>query len=111
MQQIKDFVADGSRYPYDFKLCTAKKGWAQFDTKQDASYYGNWVNPTSMELVSYCEGDSTYTKCESEAEFAATLLEMINWHKEREYFIGIDGMCRSEIIERFTALGFATYLH
>ena len=33
------------RYVYDFSVCTYEKGWAQIDTRQDASYYGTWTNP------------------------------------------------------------------
>ena len=29
----------GDRYLYDFGLCSYKKGWAQVDTAQDASYF------------------------------------------------------------------------
>lgn len=99
------------RYAFDFKTCTADKGWAQMDTKQDASYYGVWVNPTLRKLVSYCEGDVTFQECETDAEFTTELQSWIDWQKGAGYFIGIDGMCRPEIIEAFTRLGFAADLH
>ena len=49
----------GDRYVYDFGLCSYKKGWAQFDTAQDARYFGTWANPTRLIIFSYCKGDTT----------------------------------------------------
>jgi hypothetical protein len=99
------------RYKFDFRECRARNGWAQLDTKQDASYFGNWINPVTLELVSYCEGDTTHTKCEDEADFIATVRECVRWHTEAGYFIGIDGMCEPSIIEAFTRMGMAELLH
>ena len=104
-----EIMAD--RYKYDFRKCTSTDGWAQLDTKQDASYFGNWVNPLTLELMSYCEGDTTHTQCESEADFIATVRECVQWHSERGYFIGIDGMFEPRIIEAFTRMGMAEFLH
>ncbi len=28
------------RYRFDFRLCTKEKGWTQYDTNQDAWYFG-----------------------------------------------------------------------
>ena len=98
---VKGFVPMGDRYVYDFKLCRGVDGWAQLDTRQDASYYGNWVHPTQFKLMSYSEGDVTLTECQDEADFIETLRICIDWHSEREYFIGIDappGRCRDELI-------------
>src|SRR5262245_46237558 len=69
-------LIDDDRYRYDGKICANSKGWAQADTRQDAPYYGNWVNPLTLELFSYCEGDLTHTQCEDEQDFIATLQEM-----------------------------------
>lgn len=41
----RGFECMSDRYKYDFRLCTSANGWAQLDTKQDASYFGNWINP------------------------------------------------------------------
>jgi hypothetical protein len=111
MQKFKNHTQNGDRYTYDFRKCTSDKGWAQLDTKQDASYYGNWVNPLTFELMSYCEGDICHTKCANADEFKVELAETVAWQRERNYFKGIDGMCRPEIIAALTALGFAGDLH
>jgi hypothetical protein len=60
------FVLDGSRYQLDTAL---PKDFAQLDTSEDASYYGNWASAKRLVLVSYCEGDCTTTKCETIEEF------------------------------------------
>lgn len=99
------------RYKYDFRSCTSSDGWAQLDTRQDASYYGNWINPLTFKLMSYCEGDVTLTECNDAEDFTATVRECVQWHKERDYFIGIDGMCTPAIIDAFTRLGMAEFLH
>ena len=107
----RGFTPDGDRYDFDFRLCRSINGWAQFDTSQDASYYGNWVNPLTLEMASHCEGDQTHTKYDDEAEFIAGLTELIRWHEEHGYQPKIDGMCNEAIIAAFTRLGFAEHLH
>lgn len=101
----------GDRYKFDFKLCTSAKGWAQLDTRQDASYYGNWINPLSRELVSYAEGDLTHTLCEDDADFVATVRECCRWHKAAGYFLGIDPGLNPAIEAAFRRLGLAEFLH
>jgi len=32
-------------------------GWYQADTRQDARYYGNWVNFDKRAFICYAEGD------------------------------------------------------
>ena len=100
------------RYKWDFKLCTLAKGWAQLDTRQDAPYFGNWINPVTRQLMSYCEGDTVFTECEDDADFVTTVREACEWHKERGYFIGIDtGWGANEIEAAFLRLGLEEYLH
>jgi hypothetical protein len=107
----RDFATLSDRYVYDFRYCHYRDGWAQLDTRQDASYYGNWINPISLRLFSYCEGDLALTECDSETDFIATVRECVAWHRERDYFVGIDAMCSVPIIEAFTRMGLAEFLH
>lgn len=111
MKVTTNFNPVGDRYSFDFKKCVPSDGWAQLDTKQDASYYGNWVNPLKLELLSYCEGDITHTQCETETEFVRTLTATIQWHAERAFNPKIDGMCNTTIIEAFERLGFKECMH
>jgi hypothetical protein len=104
-----EFMAD--RYKYDFRNCTPADGWAQLDTRQDASYFGNWINPLTLQLMSYCEGDTTFTQCHDRADFIATARECVQWHQDAGYFIGIDGMRDPAIIAAFTEMGLGELLH
>ena len=111
MKVTRAFEPMGDRYRYDFKLCHFRDGWAQLDTKQDAWYYGNWINPLTLRLCSYAEGDVVVTECADAAEFVTAVREACEWQKQAGYFIGIDGMCSTPIIEAVTRMGLAEYLH
>jgi hypothetical protein len=50
------------RYVYDFKHLTPPD-WKQFDTHQDASYFGMWVNVEKLMTFTYCEGDRILVVC------------------------------------------------
>jgi len=66
----------GDRYRYDFKICTTEKGWRQFDTDQDAHYFGVWVNMEKRQTFTYCEGDTVLVICPTAESFAAELDSM-----------------------------------
>ena len=53
----KGFIFGGDRYRFDFNLCLPFNGWKQYDTDQDAWYFGCWVNVIELSVVSYVEGD------------------------------------------------------
>jgi len=40
----RSFEGDIDRYKFDFGLCSYSKGWIQFDTDQDAWYFGVWIH-------------------------------------------------------------------
>jgi hypothetical protein len=115
IERITEF-APADRYLYDFGACSSGKGWAQVDTKQDASYYGTWTNPERREIFTYCEGDTTLIRCGTDDEFCAELRKVIEWNKEAGYWLGIDpgwpnGEPCKRITAAFTRLGLAEYLH
>jgi hypothetical protein len=111
MELTLGFKPMGDRYVYDFKNCNYSDGWAQLDTKQDASYYGNWINPSKRLLFSYAEGDTVLTTCTDDEDFITAVRECCDWHKERGYFIGIDAMCVPEIEAEFDRMGLGEFLH
>jgi hypothetical protein len=45
------------RYEYDFDRCPPREGWQQYDTSQDAHYFGVWVHVGRQIIVTYAEGD------------------------------------------------------
>ncbi len=109
---IERTFSPADRYKYDFRLCTAEKGWAQIDTSQDASYFGQWINPTTREILSYCEGDVTLTKCETDAELVAEIAKMKAWNATQDHrFIGIDPGFNEALQAAIAAAGLTEYLH
>ena len=101
---------DGDRYHYDFIECNFKKGWAQLDTEQDFSGYGNWINPEELKLMSYCEGDETLTKCDNKEEFVKEVIKTMDWHKEVEGPAKIDPL-GEPIKQKLIDMGLDKYFH
>ena len=66
-ETIEDFFHwDFNRYFFDERLDF--KEWRQFDTEQDAWYFGIWVSATHRQILVYAEGDielSTFKCLES----------------------------------------------
>ena len=111
MKITRDFEP-ADRYVYDFGLCNYKKGWAQVDTSQDASYFGTWANAEKLAIICYCEGDVTLTQADNPQEFVDQIRKIKAWNDENGWkFFGIDGMCSDSIIKAFTDVGLADLLH
>jgi hypothetical protein len=106
-----DEFCPADRYLYDFRVCTYEKGWAQIDTRQDASYYGTWTNPERREIFSYCEGDTTLVQCDTDDEYRQAVQELAHWNKQPGYWLGIDPGFQPEMKQRFERLGLADFLH
>lgn len=105
MKVIRGF-APADRYVYDFGACSTKNGFAQIDTKADASYYGTWCSPERRAIVNYCEGDVTLRLAENGSEFVTAIRELAEWTDEMGYGpMRIDGMCNPELIAEFERLG------
>lgn len=78
MQKDHELI-HSDRYPFDFSK-EFKRGWKQYDTRQDAHYYGVWYNPESMQALEYCEGDVYLMTCETWDEFIQYLHSMDEFH-------------------------------
>ena len=70
------FTSIGSRYVFDFKYCARDTGWKQFDTIQDASYFGIWVHEEERRIITYAEGDLTEVICLDQEGFTAEIRSM-----------------------------------
>jgi hypothetical protein len=111
METIKKFMP-ADRYVFDFKLCAPRDGWAQVDTSQDASYYGTWANPFKLEVITYLEGDIVIKKADNTDEFTTEIRDIKKWNNENGFrFIGIDALCREELIGKFQEVGLGDLLH
>ena len=70
----------GDRYLYDFSACTRSLGFTQYDTEQDAPYFGVWVHTEDRRIVTFAEGDLTVCDCPDAGSFAAELAEMAEFY-------------------------------
>jgi len=89
---IRSFTSDPDRcrYDFDFEKCPADKGWLQFDTDQDAWYFGVWIHKERREIITYAEGDITITKCPSIESFNAEIKAMCEFYGEEASIRTID---------------------
>lgn len=103
---------DGDRYIFDWRFCNRERGFAQIDTKEDASYYGNWANPIDLKSVHYVEGDLTVYECETRQEFVQHLRDFFDSLDRMGYGpVRIDPLMDTKIIEGFKDLGLGDLLH
>lgn len=81
-------------------LRAKSQGWVRYPSRQDAWYFGQWINPITMEILCYCEGDATMVRCETKDQFRAELKEMAS-------FYGVDrAPCAIGISETVTSAMF-----
>ena len=101
------------RYRFDFGECSPSKGFAQVDTSQDAPYFGTWANPTTLQIVSYTEGDVCRMTAGTADEFVEELMSIKAWNEKSGYRFGIDPGCdhTNPCATRFKALGLGDLLH
>ncbi|MGY4025949.1 hypothetical protein ACW5WQ_08280 [Aeromonas rivuli] len=78
-----------SRYHYDDRL-TADEGWQQYDTDQDAWYFGIWINTEKLETFTYAEGDTHHVMAPNVEAFRAELVRLYQHHPQAPAFISID---------------------
>lgn len=111
MQTIREF-APADRYVYDRGVCSYDKGFAQVDTKQDASYFGTWCSPSRRIIVNYCEGDVTTTICETDAEFVEEMRRIDQWNQNNGHGRAlIDPGFSPDMKAAFERIGLADMLH
>ncbi|MBK2124427.1 hypothetical protein [Fangia hongkongensis] len=89
MKITENFVVDRDRYYYDYDLCFGG-GYEQFDTDQDAYYFGVWVNKKTKTIVTYAEGDETIMQCENTEEYNNEIKKLCKFYKEYPSMSGID---------------------
>lgn len=72
------FGDDRDRYHYDAKLIP--RGYRQYDTEQDAWYFGVWVHVEDRVVVTWAEGDETIVSCPDVETFKAELKHMAEFY-------------------------------
>lgn len=108
MKRFDSFVP-GERYQYDFGMCSYPNGFAQLDTEQDASYYGNWINPVERKAVCFAEGDLTVVEFDDDAEMIAWV-QRFKDHEDLG-FKGIDPGLGEVMRSQLIAHGLGPFLH
>jgi len=78
------------RYIFDFDADFRAAGWLQFDTDQDAWYFGVWVNPRLLRTLSYCEGDVYLVVCADAQHYNAEIKALCEFHGEGFEMIACD---------------------
>ncbi len=84
---------DSERYEIDF--APDGKNWDQFDTDQDAPYFGIWVNPTDLQTLRYAEGDWSFIQCENYEQYNREIDSMIEFYKQGRIATVIDNEART----------------
>lgn len=67
------------RYEYDCAICPLRDGWKQFDTNEDAWYFGTWYNAALRAIVCFAEGDETVTVCPTPEAFRREMAELAEY--------------------------------
>ena len=70
----------GERYYWDFGPCGPGTTWKQYDTDQDAWYFGVWVEPERRLVLTYAEGDLSLVECGTAESFKAELANMAEFY-------------------------------
>jgi len=76
------------RYVVDF--AEDRADWIQFDTDQDAHYFGVWVNRRTLQTLTYAEGDWSLIECPSVLEFNEELESNCQFYGTAPAFTYID---------------------
>ena len=105
--ESKLFEESVDRYYFDSTL----KGFSQLDTKMDAPYFGNWIDPINQKLVTFAEGDICLATETNSTAFAKRVRTICDWYKKNGEFIGIDTMGNEPAKKAFKSLGLADLLH
>ena len=81
---------NSERYVVDFAPDFGPDGWEQFDTDQDAAYFGLWVNRRQRLTLCYCEGDWTLVECPDDTRYFAEVRRMIEYYAEGQIATVVD---------------------
>ncbi|MDP3596957.1 MAG: hypothetical protein Q8S75_08200 [Nitrospirota bacterium] len=76
----RDLHYEATRYPYDLIHCAADRGWVQYDTPQDASYFGCWVQYEERLIVTFAERDVILVDCPTPGSFHLELADMARFY-------------------------------
>ncbi len=73
---------DSERYSIDFAEDFQTEGWEQFDTDQDAHYFGVWFNREQFLTLTYAEGDWSLIECHDAERYNHEVRRAIDFYGE-----------------------------
>lgn len=68
----------GSRYQYDHTLLP--QGYEQYDTTEDAHYFGVWINPKTRSIFTYAEGDCITVTSPTQEAYDAEIMALNTYY-------------------------------
>lgn len=80
--RVHSMFMPSERYAVDFAEDFVIEGWEQYDTDQDAPYFGCWVNCTKWLVLTYAEGDWSLTISDSREGYNAEIEAMNGFYGE-----------------------------
>lgn len=98
----KAFLMYADRYLFDCQLDSAE--WEQFDTENDASYFGVWLNRTKLRTLEYAEGDLIFTQAADAAGYDAEVAGLCAFHGAGPAFVVIDDKAVTKYYQDRSAL-------
>lgn len=97
------FMPD-ERYTVDFADDFRESGLEQFDTSQDAEYFGVWINRPNRYTLTYAEGDWTLVECPDFEHYKAEVEDCIRFYQPGRIATvignGLDGSGSVHVIEQ-----------
>lgn len=82
---VHAFIGTSDRLTWDGLLVFSgaeEADWCQYDTDQDAWYFGVWCNGRTREVLTYAEGDLTLQRYRDAAAYNAGIQEMNDFYGE-----------------------------
>ena len=110
MKQEERFNPFMERDQLDCGMCSRTNGYAQIATKQDAPYFGTWINPTERKIVCFAEGDLTIKTAADDDELITALRSLAEWNRARGWGFAIEPTTNDGMTSVFKRLGVADLL-
>ena len=76
-----DFSRHGDTHSGFSWFTGVRDGWKQYDTGEDASYFGVWVNEDKRLTLTYAEGDVTLVIAPTQTSFDAEIAHMNKFYQ------------------------------
>lgn len=97
---VYHWFGSADRYVVDFAEDRQEQGWEQFDTDQDACYFGLWVNWAKLMTLSYAEGDWYLVVCPDREHYLAEIQSAIEFYGEGRIAAVFDLNAHTETVYR-----------